>query len=144
MLVKTIQQERCHQRKRILLVDDDWLVGETIREILELFHFHVDFRTDPVDALNLFRREPDCFDLVITDMMMPGMTGDILAVEFMKIRQDIPVILCTGFSHLISKERAKSLGISKYLDKPITREMLATSVREVLDSKKRGTISAGN
>lgn len=133
MLGKTIEQERCHEFRRILLVDDDWLVGDLMRQILVLSHFMVDFREDPVDALNLFRREPDSFDLVITDMMMPGMTGDQLALRLKEIRPGIPVILCSGFRHLISKKKAKSLGISKYLEKPVSMEMLARVVREVLD-----------
>ena len=74
---------------------------------------------------------------MITDMTMPGMTGDALNLAIKKIRPDIPVILCTGFSSLISMDRAKSLGIDKYLEKPVRIEVLASAVREILDGRRR-------
>jgi YesN/AraC family two-component response regulator len=75
----------------------------------------------------------DKFDLVITDLTMPNMTGDKLAGELMNIRPDIPIILCTGFSEKMSKERAEALGIKDFLMKPIVKSDLAKTVREVLD-----------
>jgi len=77
---------------------------------------------------------PGKFDLVITDMTMPQMTGDILAREIKKIRPDIPVILCMGFSKKISKESAESMGIKAFLMKPLLRDEMAHTVRSVLDS----------
>jgi len=88
-----------------------------------------------VQALELFRSEPDRFDLVITDMTMPHMTGDTLARALMKIRPDIPVILCTGHSRRVSEEKAKDMGIRAFVMKPILVRAMAETVRSVLDKK---------
>ena len=79
---------------------------------------------------------PDKFDLVITDMTMPQMTGDALAQELMKIRPDLPVILCTGFSENITKEKAETMGIKAFLMKPLLKEEMAHTIRRVLDEAK--------
>ena len=94
-------------------------------------------RTNGIEALALFRRDPAQFDLVITDMTMPQMTGDQLAKELLKIRPDIPVVLCTGFSHEINERKAKHFGISAFLMKPFVLRELATTVRKVIDEKSR-------
>jgi len=86
-------------------------------------------------AFALFVRQPDRFDLVITDMTMPGMTGDRLAKEMRRIRPDIPVILCTGFSHHLNEEEAKAIGICAFLMKPFALQELAETVRTVLDKQ---------
>ena len=88
-----------------------------------------------MQALELFRAEPDRFDLVITDMTIPHMTGDKLAQEMIKIRPDIPVILCTGYSKKISEEKARRLGIRAFVMKPISSRVMAETVRKVLDEK---------
>ena len=80
--------------------------------------------------MELFRCKPNDFDLVITDMTMPNMTGDRLAVEMMKIRPDIPVILCTGFSKKISDETVSEMGIKAVAYKPIVKADLAKTVRK--------------
>ena len=77
--------------------------------------------------------QPDKFDLVITDMTMPNMTGDELAAKMMKIRADIPVILCTGYSERISKDKAHEIGIKEFVLKPIIMSDMALTVRKVLD-----------
>jgi len=79
--------------------------------------------------------DPDKIDLVITDITMPHMTGDTLAREVLKIRTEIPIILCTGYSARMSEEKAMELGIRKYIEKPIEMENLARSIREVLDKQ---------
>jgi CheY-like chemotaxis protein len=89
--------------------------------------------TDSEEALSLFKSKPDRFDLVITDMAMPNMAGDHLAEELMKIRPDIPIILCTGHSDHVDENKAKELGIRAYVIKPITMGELANIVRRVLD-----------
>ncbi|MBW1737532.1 MAG: response regulator, partial [Deltaproteobacteria bacterium] len=94
-----------------------------------------------IEALELFKAKPDRFDLVITDMTMPNMTGDRLARELMKIRPDIPIILCTGFSERISEEKAKGMGIKAFAMKPLVMRDLANTVRKALDpalSKRKG------
>jgi CheY-like chemotaxis protein len=100
---------------------------------LERLGYAVTTRTSSVEALELFRSQPDKFDLVITDMTMPGMRGDELAVELMSIRPGIAVILCTGYSKKISNEIAKEIGIKAFAYKPIVMADLARTVREVLD-----------
>lgn len=91
-----------------------------------------------MEALELFRLKSHQFDLVITDLTMPNMTGVKLAGEIMSIRSDIPIILCTGFSEFISEERAKQMGIRKFIMKPIARRILAEAIREVLDGEFNG------
>jgi len=100
---------------------------------LERLGYKVTPQTDSSEALKLFLSDPNQFDLVITDMTMPRMTGDKLTQEILKIRSDMPIILCTGYSERMSSERAQELGIRKYIEKPIEMETLARSVREVLD-----------
>ncbi len=89
--------------------------------------------SSPREALDHFTAQPDIFDLVITDMAMPKMTGDKLAREIQAIRPAMPVILCTGFSELVDEETAKAMGISAYVTKPIIRQTFARTVRNVLD-----------
>ena len=89
--------------------------------------------TRALQALERFTSRPDEFDLVITDMTMPGMTGDQLAAQILHLRPDIPVIICTGFSKRISSEMVSSLGIRALLMKPVTVQELARTIRDVLD-----------
>jgi len=122
-------------KDQILLVDDEPDIIEVGKEILEKLGYTVT-ATDKADkALEIFANQPDRFDLVISDMTMPKMTGDKLAGELMKIRSDIPILLCTGFSEQMSEERAASLGIKGYLMKPVTLKSLSHGVRKVLDKK---------
>jgi len=118
--------------ERILLVDDEKDVMEVEKEILEELGYTV-LATDKADeALAVFARQPDDFDLVISDMTMPKITGDKLAVELIKIRSDIPILLCTGFSESMSLEKAESMGIKGFLMKPVTVKSLSHEVRKVL------------
>ncbi len=119
--------------ERILLVDDEDIIVQMEKQMLERLGYHVTARTSSVEALEAFRAKPDKFDVVITDMTMPNMTGDKLAAEIMKIRSDIPVILCTGFSEMMSKEKAAALGIKGFLMKPIVMKELSSVIRKVLD-----------
>jgi CheY-like chemotaxis protein len=118
-------------------LDDEPTLVEIAKEMLEQLGYQVTTRTSSVEALDLFRAQPGQFDLVITDMTMPQMTGDRLAQELMSIRKDLPVILCTGFSHAITGERAAKMGIKAFLMKPLVRSELARTVREVLDRRSR-------
>ncbi len=119
--------------ERILFIDDDPSLVEIGREILGKLGYDVVAKTSSIEALELFREQPDKFDLVITDMTMPNMTGDRLAAELMKIRPDIPTILCSGFSEKMSNEKADALGIKNFLMKPIVMKDLAKTIRKVLD-----------
>ena len=119
--------------ERILFIDDEPSLVKMGRLILESLGYKVETRTSSLEALELFKARPDRFDLVITDMTMPHMTGDILANELMQVRPGIPVILCTGYSEKISKERAEALGINGFLMKPVVKADLAQMIRQVLD-----------
>jgi len=87
-------------------------------------------------ALEAFKAKPDNYDLVITDMTMPKMTGAQLTAELQEIRPDIPVILCTGFSETIDEENIEIMGISAYIEKPILRNKMAEAIRRVLDEMR--------
>jgi CheY-like chemotaxis protein len=89
--------------------------------------------TSSIEALEAFRQAPDKFDLVITDMTMPNLTGDKFAIELLKIRSDIPIILCTGYSNMISDETALEIGIKAFAYKPMVKADLAKIIRSVLD-----------
>ncbi len=119
--------------EQILLVDDQDIIVQMEKQMLERLGYHVTARISSIDALEAFRMQPDKFDLIITDLTMPNMTGDKLAEELIKIRSDIPVILCTGFSERISKEKAESLGIKEFLMKPVALKVLSATIRKVLD-----------
>ncbi|MEW5900925.1 MAG: PAS domain S-box protein, partial [Acidobacteriota bacterium] len=119
--------------ERILFVDDEAQIVGMGKQILGRMGYHVVAQTSPLDALEAFRAQPDRFDLVITDVTMPEMTGDRLAGELKRIRPDIPIILCTGFSERITEENTKSLGVEEYLMKPLLKKDVAEAVRRALD-----------
>lgn len=104
--------------ENILFVDDEAVLCEAARGMLELLCYDVTVRTSSREALELFKVRSGFFDLVITDMNMPSMTGARLSVELLKIRPGIPIILCTGLSHVISVEKARKIGIRAFAMKP--------------------------
>ncbi len=118
----------------ILLVDDEPPIVNMVRQMLEKYGYRVETSTDSLKVLQRFSEAPGEFDLVITDMTMPNMSGDRLASEIMKIRPDFPVIICTGHSDLMDEEKAASLGLRAFLMKPLDRLELAQTVRAVLDA----------
>ncbi len=119
--------------ERVLVIDDEPAIATLYGEILSQLGYEVSTRTNSIEALEQFRRSPNDFELVITDMSMPKMAGDRLAAELMKIRPDIPVILCTGYNKNISSTLAAEIGIRALLMKPLTKTVLAKTVRNVLD-----------
>jgi PAS domain S-box-containing protein len=122
--------------ERILFVDDEEVLVNLGHSMLTGLGYTVVGRTSSLEAMDLFRAQPDRFDLVITDMTMPNMTGIELAQKLMLSRPDIPVILCTGFSEGITPDRAKKLGIRELIMKPIVLEQLAAAIRREIDRKK--------
>jgi two-component system, cell cycle sensor histidine kinase and response regulator CckA len=119
----------------VLFVDDEDTLMEMGRDMLENLGYQVTATTDSRKALEIFHSRPSQFDLVITDMTMPGMNGADLSKEILKSRPDIPIILCTGFSELITEEKAKRLGIREFLMKPLNMRSLAEIIRKVLGKK---------
>ncbi|MDO9263049.1 MAG: ATP-binding protein, partial [Desulfosalsimonadaceae bacterium] len=119
--------------EHILIVDDEVPIVKFVGMILQRLGYSVTLQTGSKEALSLFQSDPQAFDAVVTDMTMPNMTGDLLAVELMKIRPDIPVILCTGYSNKISEDIAAEIGIRAFAYKPIVKADLAKTLRKVLD-----------
>ena len=125
--------------ERILLVDDEEPIMRLEKQILERLGYQVASRISSVDALEAFKANPDSFDLVITDMTMPNMTGEQFARKLMSIKPDMPVIVLTGFSERINQENAATFGIKGLLMKPIIKSELAKMIRQVLDEAKGKT-----
>jgi len=122
--------------ERILLVDDEEMIVELATLILKELGYQVTSRVKSRQALELFAADPQAFDLVITDMMMPEMAGDQLARKLLAIRPTLPIIMCSGFSERIGQEQALSIGIKEFLMKPITVAEMSLKVRKVLDENR--------
>ena len=117
----------------VLFVDDEKAMVDVIQPILERLGYKVTARTSSIEALEAFRANPDRFDLVITDFTMPNMTGMELAKALFKLRSDIPVILCTGYSEHINEDKVKRSGIRAFVVKPVVLDEIANTIRKVLD-----------
>jgi signal transduction histidine kinase/CheY-like chemotaxis protein len=121
----------------ILFIDDEESIVNMTEQMLKRLGYKVKTKMNPVEALELFKSKPYRFDLVITDMTMPQMSGVKLYEKLMEIRADIPVIICTGHSALIDKKKSRKLGIAAYVMKPIVLRDIANTIRNVLDETKR-------
>ena len=122
--------------EKILLVDDEVSIISMLKQLLNTMGYRVTACTASLEALEIFKKQPAGFDLVITDLTMPNMTGDRLTSEIKRIRPDIPVILCTGFSDKINPEKAAAIGIDEYILKPVIRKDIDAAIRKVLNKKK--------
>ena len=122
--------------ERILLVDDEEAIAKLEKQMLERLGYKVTMHVNSLEALVAFKFKPDLFDLVISDLTMPNMTGDQAAREMIAIRPDIPIIICTGFSGRLNQEKAASIGVKGFLMKPIVKSDMAKMVRKVLDEAK--------
>jgi CheY-like chemotaxis protein len=118
--------------ERILFVDDEMMLAGIGQQMLKRLGYDVVARTSPVEALELFKAKPDHFDLVVTDQTMPGMTGDALARQLMRIRPRLPIIICTGYSQSIDEKKAAEMGIRGFVMKPILIDRIAAAVRKAL------------
>ncbi len=123
-------------KERILLVDDEESIAKLEKEMLERLGYSVTARISGVDALEAFNASPSSYDLLVTDMSMPNISGDKLARKIKSIRPDMPIIICTGFSERINNDNIKQMGIDGLLMKPIIKSELAKMVRKVLDETK--------
>ena len=121
-------------QERILFVDDEQPLVEIGKQMLERLGYTVDTRTSSIEALELFKTQPNRFDLVITDIVMPNMTGEKLAEKLLDIRADIPIILCTGYSEKFTRRQASDMGIQSFLMKPLVMRDLASTVRQALSA----------
>ena len=121
-------------KERILVVDDEEMIADTMRLILEQLGYEVTSYYNSQKAFEEFNLKPHKYDLIITDMIMPDMTGDIFSRKVRNIRTDIPIIISTGYNEKIDIEKAKELGVRDILTKPVRMNNLAKTVRNVLDS----------
>ncbi|MGD9364088.1 MAG: response regulator [Desulfobacteraceae bacterium] len=121
--------------EHILFVDDESLLTRMISQLLSKMGYHVTTNNNPVAALEQFRNAPEQFDLVISDVTMPQMAGPDMAKEMMKIRPDLPVLLCTGYSANISEQMASNIGARALMYKPLVRDKLSAAIRGALDKR---------
>ena len=126
--------EKSINKGNILVVDDELQLGILIKRQLSVSGYEITLFTDPLEALEAFIKSPEKFDLVITDQTMPGMTGDDLSCQLLKIRKDIPIILSTGFSSKINEEEALAIGISRFMEKPLSKENLLEVIGQLLQN----------
>ena len=123
-------------KEHILFIDDEPDLLQLGRQMLEHLGYQVTTFTNPPEALHAFAQSPHLFDCVVTDQTMPFMTGGVLAQKVLEIRPDIPIVLCTGYSEIMTEEKAKALGVCGYMMKPLELFRLSTVVREVLDTPR--------
>jgi len=119
--------------ERILLVDDEESLVHLGKTMLQHLGYRVTALTSSQEAWALLQKQPDAFELLLTDMTMPRMTGLELAQRYLLLRPSGKVILITGFSELVNDEKARLAGIRKLLMKPVVKRELALAVRQVLD-----------
>jgi CheY-like chemotaxis protein len=125
-------------KERLLFVDDEeWLV-DMWKEILESLGYQMTVTTRPLEALQLFKDNPRNFDLVIADQTMPQMTGLELSQELLALRPELPVILVTGFSQVVTPEKAKAAGIREYIMKPLSISELTNAISQALGKEPQG------
>ncbi len=128
----TTIQEWPHGTGRVLFIDDEEILARWGEQVLTHLGYDVEAKTNPHEAVECFRNQPHKFDVVVTDQTMPTMSGETLAKVLLEIRGDIPIILCTGFSHTMSEEKANQLGLKGFLMKPVNGAVLAKTLKMVL------------
>ena len=123
--------------ERLLLVDDEEGLVKMEQGMLSKLGYQTTACIGSMDALRVFSAAPDSFDLVMTDLTMPGMTGIQLSKEIKKIRPDIPILLCTGFSDQLNEEKIDAMGLQGFLLKPLIRRETALAIRSALDRREK-------
>jgi len=122
--------------EQILFVDDEEAIRKIAKANFKRYGYGVVLRKNGIEALEEFKKNYNQFDIIITDMNMPGMAGDVFLTEVKKINSDIPIILCTGFSDTMTEEKASSMGISAYMMKPVQMDDLCLKIRQVFDREE--------
>ena len=120
------------QQRHILVVDDDELVSEYLAALLEAESYEVMVLNEPAAALEYFKAHPDDFDLIVTDQVMPGLTGVEIAQSMLEVRPDLPILLITGYSEKISAENAESFGLRGFFPKPINENLFLDKVSNLV------------
>lgn len=121
--------------EHILFIDDEKPIVDMAEQMLQKLGYKVTTETSSTEALKLFQQQPDKFDLVITDQIMPELKGLQLAQKILNIRPDIPIILCTGYSEEVDLQEAKSIGVKQFVFKPLTKEEISRIIHTILDTK---------
>jgi len=122
--------------ENILIVDDEEAIVKLMKDMLERLGYKITKCINSVEALQIFKTNLDFFDLIITDMTMPNMTGSQLAKEIKKLKPNIPIIICTGFSEQINEKKCKSIGLQGFVMKPIIKREIAKIIRKALNKSK--------
>ncbi len=122
--------------RHILVVDDEPTLALLLQDLLELYNYKVTISTSSMHAVDLFRRSPAQFDLIITDQTMPEMTGTEMIKQIFQINPDIPVILCSGYNEHVGEKEALKLGCALYLGKPVNNKVLLQAVHTVLQARQ--------
>lgn len=122
--------------ERILIIDDEEEITEIIKIHLSKLGYTIITKTKSTEALDLFLADCEAFDLVITDQTMPEITGEELARAMLKVKPDLPIILCTGYTSALSQDDAHDIGIRRFITKPVNQRFLAETIRSVLDQGK--------
>ncbi|MFP5211877.1 MAG: response regulator, partial [Acidobacteriota bacterium] len=122
-------------REHILFVDDEDMAVDFTKKVLESLGYRVTALASSRKALDIFRANPEAFDLLFTDYTMPGLTGAELARRCMEIRPELPCVLCTGYSERITEEIAREIGFSAYAMKPLSLREMAAVIRKALDRR---------
>ena len=123
-------------KHHILVVDDDELVSEYLGALLEAESYDVVVLNEPQEALNYFKEHPDDFDLIITDQVMPGLTGVEISQKILELRPSIPILLITGYSEKITAENAQSFGLSGFFSKPINEDLFLNHISQLVSESQ--------
>jgi len=123
------------EQHHILVVDDDELVSEYLGALLEAESYEVTVLNEPHEALKYFKDRPDHYDLIITDQVMPGLTGVEVAQAILQLRPSIPVLLITGYSEKITAENAESFGLSGFFSKPINEDLFLNKISNLVSGQ---------
>jgi DNA-binding NtrC family response regulator len=134
---KMMDQSSCTRNHsiRVLIVDDEEFLVNMWKMSLERRGYAVTAMRSSKSALEAFQKEPDAFDIVVTDQTMPEMAGNCLAAELLSIRENLPIVICTGYSDIIDEEQAKKLGIREYLMKPFDIRQLENVIQRLVGSQ---------
>lgn len=132
-----VQAQQARGKEKILIVDDEMSILKMTSKLLEKSGYSVSATTDPTTVVAMIEQDPNLCDLIITDMTMPVLTGYELAHKILQINKEMPIIIWTGYSHLISKEKTKALGVKALIRKPFSNKKLLKEIRDVLSNNAR-------
>ena len=132
---RSIPPENVETCSKILIIDDEVTLVKLLAEMLAIMGYDTVSSTSSVEGLRIFKKAPHDFSLVITDLSMPELPGDMLVKEMISVRKTLPIILCTGFNENMSESQARRIGISELLIKPISMKILSTAIKKALKSQ---------